>query len=372
MTTVTLKYMFSLTASLPKRMLGETPAGHRFDVEYRTTTENPDVTSVATDPLRLLSDWAKDLFDWARADKDRLKAIQAMDAGKDKKQEFEEAWTKFDTGRFGGAGESWEIHDLISGSAAPKHPGFTRESLERLLVDVKARLAKEPSKELEASLARLKSKQGELDKYDQLAQRVDRLLELFRKYCADQAILQPWLGLRANIISGVDWALLRADGVVEFDGQLTLRDGPQVDRGKVGVLVNARTSGVIDLISKGGSRPSSLDHALSLWLASDASLPVALNIRFEAPQEPEPWASKKYTRRKGQMKYAALSRGQFVGCGFVKMNKQDAATIDLDVFQAAPNLDFKLENLSESLDSEEKKALLMREVTDFLDKGWRE
>jgi hypothetical protein len=147
---------------------------------------------------------------------------------------------------------------------------------------------------------------------------------------------RPWLGIEGRIVSGVDWALLRADGVMEFDGQLVLTDGPLDDKKGKGVLVNARTSGSVDLCPK-QARPYSLDNAVDMLKDSGygTGVGIALAIRFEAPQESEPWASKKYTRRKGQLKYIRLSRGQFIGHGKLEAfgSKSGGAHIALDVYQ---------------------------------------
>jgi hypothetical protein len=336
MTTATLKYMFSLRASLPKRMLGKTPAGHRFDVEYRATSETQNAGSVTTDPIRLLADWARDLFDWVNKDPARLAGIIALD----KAGQYSSVWKTLGQVVFGGVAED-EVAALVGGGQPPPYPGNSAE-LEALLKDVTTRLESNGSQDLKDAAKRLEERRKAALDYEQLVARADQVLDLVRAYCAEHGVRQPWLGLKGHIISGVDWALLRGDGVIEFDGQITLSDGPADDKKGVGVLVNARTSGAVDLVGKDEARPLSLDHALERWMASDANVPIALNVRFEAPQEPEPWASKKYTRRKGQLRYAALSRGQFVGCGAIKTNKQNAASIKLDLFQVVPNLELEV------------------------------
>jgi len=161
----------------------------------------------------------------------------------------------------------------------------------------------------------------------------EKFLAAVRDFSKENADYPPWLGLEGHILSGVDWSLLRSDGVIEFDGQLTITDGLLNDKKGEGVLVNARTSGAVDLVANDAERPYSIEHAMDLWLRAAGDVPVALNIKFEAPQESEPWASKKYTRRKGQLKYVMLSRGQFVGCGTIKSLQKQGTTIELEVFQ---------------------------------------
>jgi len=144
---------------------------------------------------------------------------------------------------------------------------------------------------------------------------------------------RPWLGIEGRIVSGVDWALLRADGVIEFDGQFVLTDGPVPDPNAIGVLVNARTSGSVDLYPN-SPRPLSLAHCVDKVksIQSKQFVGIALATKFEAPRESEPWASKKYTRKTGQLKYIQLSRGQFVAKGKLISFATASAEIDLDVF----------------------------------------
>lgn len=340
MTTATLKYMFSLSASLPTRMLGKTPAGHRFDVEYRSS-ESQSVAHVESDPIRILSDWGADLLAWLRADPARPAAVKVAKPGwQDPPSTL---WSDIAAGKpFGDqrTGDAVFLSDLVVGRGRPP----VAERVDRAVLDadlskVEQDLLANPSPELAATAQKLGALKTRLTAYAALAAEAEAFLDLVRDYCLEYGIPQPWLGLNGYILSGVDWALLRSDGVIEFDGQLVLKDGPRDDQAR-GVLVNARTSGAVDLVSKGFERPYSLDHALELWMM-EATVPVALSFKFEAPQEPEPWASKKYTRRRGQLRYAQLSRGQFVGCGEIKTNNAQAASVELAVFQVVPTSSLK-------------------------------
>ena len=169
--------------------------------------------------------------------------------------------------------------------------------------------------------------------YDEL---VATVVKGLRKKFEDGSPGRPWLGIDGRIVSGVDWALLRADGVIEFDGQFVLSDELGPDPDASGVLVNARTSGAVDLFAGPDvTRPYSLQHCVDEVKAIGAMkyVGIALSIKFEAPGESEPWASKKYTRKKGQLKYIELSRGQFIAKGRLTSFASASALIDLHVFK---------------------------------------
>ncbi len=310
----TLKYMFSITSELPTRQLGRTPAGHRFDVEYRSTSA-ANTSSVTTDPLLLLGHWGVELTEWARRDDAaHLKTLKKA-AEEDKDKDIEAALKVI------------EDYAPARQRSLKDHPTV----LDLLVGDVSSLAL---SAEAERTLA---SKEREARKA--LREQCAKFLKLVSDVCEKNRIQgRPWLGLNGHILSGVDWALLRSDGVIEFDGQLTLTDGPLDDKKRLGVLVNARTSGAVDLVRPGDPRPHSIDHAFELWRTprDSATVPLALAFKFEAAREPEPWASKKYTRSGGHQRYAALSRGQFVGCGRIKLEQSQALKITLDVLQVVP------------------------------------
>jgi hypothetical protein len=269
----TLKYMFSIKAGFPARWVAKTPAGYRIDVEFHTARSEYAIT---VDVKQYWQAWGKEVREWL------LKQPTTLD--------------------------DWKAL-------------LTKE--ERPIIEA---LAKKLTGEAAQNGATLETEAGRAELGVLLAD----LREYFRGKDVDGL---PWLGLSGHIVSGVDWALLRADGVVEFDGQWVLADGNLED--KNAVLVNARTSGSVDLCSSTRERPLTLDHAVATIHAieDDAQVGIALAMKFEAPQEPEPWASKKYTRRKGQLRYIRLSRGQFVAIGKLKAFGKSAAEVQLDVYQ---------------------------------------
>lgn len=165
------------------------------------------------------------------------------------------------------------------------------------------------------------------------AEYLDALRKAFEKHSPSA---RPWLGIEGHIVSGLDWALLRADGVFEFDGQLVISDGPRDDRHGKGVLVNVRTSGTVDFC-RGTERPKSVADAKRIVknVKEGSVFGIALAMKFEAPGESEPWASRKYRRKQGQLKYIHLSRGQFIAKGKLTRFDADTPRIDLDVYEVS-------------------------------------
>jgi hypothetical protein len=321
-----LKYMFSIKAGFPARYVAKTPAGYRIDVEYRAQGSQPEIT---TDCLALALAWRDEIqaslnpsvvsaFYEKYCDVDRL--AQQLPEGERK------TIAKYSSlgplvirlAALALGSEYSKVVEELERKALGRHEQVPAlSSLLELWVTPGSTAPQEPGSELKA--------------FSELF--VEALRDFFED--SDEPN-RPWLGIEGRIVSGVDWALLRADGVMEFDGQLVLTDGPLDDKKGKGVLVNARTSGSVDLCPK-QDRPYSLDNAVDMLRDSGygTGVGIALAIRFEAPQESEPWASKKYTRRKGQLKYIRLSRGQFIGHGRLEAfgSKNGGAHIALNVYQ---------------------------------------
>jgi hypothetical protein len=271
-TAETLRYMFSIQAGFPTRWVAKTPTGYRIDAEFHTTTSG---RAISTADDRYWLAWGAEVKDWLHQH-----PLASDWMGLFKKDE----------------------QKRVAEAFASKPAG-----------------AKQARVEVESDV-----------KHAEFGAVLKRLREFVREKELD---CPAWLGLSGSIVSGVDWALLRSDGVVEFDGQWVLTDGDLDD--KKAVLVNARSAGSVDLCGSKDQRPLTLDHAVSMIHATkeDEHVGIALAIKFEAPQEPEPWASKKYTRRKGQLRYALLSRGQFVATGNLKAFGKSGAEVELDVYQ---------------------------------------
>jgi hypothetical protein len=158
----------------------------------------------------------------------------------------------------------------------------------------------------------------------------ERNLKRARDLATEEDHAVNWFGLTGTVAAGMDWAQLRPDGVVDFDGRLTLRD-------EEGTLVNAVVLGSVDLIKPGNSRPLTLDEAVEhLREAKNDEVGFALALRFETVQEPEPWAAKRY-RRVGALKYRRLSRGQCLGVGRLKSFTDSSSRFLIDVVSVAPN-----------------------------------
>lgn len=264
------KYMFSIEAGFSSRWVGETPAGHRIDLDF---TKAAGDTTIKTTLVRALSEHRDEIFKWTQ-----LRASN------------DEKWAK--------ELESWPlVRALIQ-------PGNQHVPSDTAALNTQAN-------------GFLKS------------------VETFLENEANQDVVPPWFGFTGKIVSGMDWALLRADGVIEFDGRLTLSDRPNLPP-EQRVLVNAQTSGAVDLMRPDEERPRGLDQAAEVLRSENGPLGVALALRFESPQRPQPWAAKRYTRSKGQLRYAALSRGQFLGVGTLSDLKAATSKLTLDIFKVVP------------------------------------
>jgi hypothetical protein len=156
----------------------------------------------------------------------------------------------------------------------------------------------------------------------------DQKLERARDRANEKDHAACWFGLSGTVAAGMDWAQLRPDGVVDFDGRLTLRD-------EQGALINAVVLGSVDLV-KGDERPLTLDEAVERLRGGEPDkVGFALALRFEAAQEPEPWAAKRY-RRARALKYRRLSQGQCLGVGRLVSFADAASCFVIDVVSVLP------------------------------------
>jgi len=282
MTQGKLRYMFDLETRLAARWVGKTPAGFRIDIEYQSAGAN----KVKTDPVKLLADWPASSVDWL-----------------------------------------FERIDYEKAHAAPAENGAYVAAAKQLLhVGPKAEELWAAGKPRAYLVAKSVSSR--------------EILTAVREYVAacpeyqsnDPSVELPWLGFDGDIVTGIDWAVLRADGVVEFDGRVTLRGhGPDSQNTDEYILINVEFGGAVDFLQ--AQRPVTIDQAAELLKTVRGIADLALAMRFEAPQQPEPWAAKRYKRNRGQLRYRHLSRGQFVGIGTINGVVPAGSIVSMGVYQ---------------------------------------
>ena len=127
-----------------------------------------------------------------------------------------------------------------------------------------------------------------------------------------------WPGMDGEILSGTDWATVRTDGVITFDGRVTIRTDDDF-------LVDAVVSGVVDLREPGKPHAEADSRTVfTSWLNGGIAhaVPVSLGVHFEAASNVESWANVKIKRASSNFwKYVRLVRGQFLAIGEMVLQK---------------------------------------------------
>jgi hypothetical protein len=140
-----------------------------------------------------------------------------------------------------------------------------------------------------------------------------------------------WYGLDALLLSGSDWAILRSDGVAEFNGRLILRS-----KDPDGGLISTTAGGPVDLLKVLGisipdvpSSPSQGLQAVLNHLQSGAkSAAVLVAATFDASGQAQPWAPDRMkTEARAFWKYRALTRSQFVAVGTLTLGQNASSPI---------------------------------------------
>jgi hypothetical protein len=144
-----------------------------------------------------------------------------------------------------------------------------------------------------------------------------------------------WPGIDGEVLSGTDWATVRTDGVMTFDGRVTLKTDDDF-------LVDAVISGVVDLCDPSKPRSDAESRALyTSWLNGGIAYPVPLllAVHFEAANNVESWANVKIKRASSSFwKYARLVRGQFAAVGEMVLGKttySPLSRVSLDVYEVS-------------------------------------
>jgi hypothetical protein len=148
-----------------------------------------------------------------------------------------------------------------------------------------------------------------------------------------------WTGLDGSILSGIDWALVRTDGVVSFDARLTLsaRTGDDSD-----FLIEGLMSGAVDLNPAAEHTIAANRKIYADWksgLLAD-ELPLALGVRFEATGAAPPDASPEYQRKVEHFpRFMRLTRCQCLATGKIFFVSQPGwksiQRIELEIFEHA-------------------------------------
>jgi len=170
-----------------------------------------------------------------------------------------------------------------------------------------------------------------------------------------------WEGLEGRVVAGSDWATARTDGVIEFNGRLTLRTNEkklaeskaaaptppaaaapeEEDDDDDSLLINLFVSGVVDsVVNIGDPTEDRTARIIKLHaLPARPPLPIALAVRFELAQATEPWLAKELPQTRFE-KYAQLVQSPFVACGFVQFRpgEQVPSSIEVDILQVTPAL----------------------------------
>lgn len=128
-----------------------------------------------------------------------------------------------------------------------------------------------------------------------------------------------WLGLDGSILSGIDWALVRTDGVASFDARLTLsaKTGGDGD-----FLIEALMSGAVDLDPTAPHTIEAGRKTYGAWKSGGLAdaIPLALGVRFEATGAAPPDASAEYKRKVEHFpRFMRLTRCQCLALGELKL-----------------------------------------------------
>ena len=143
-----------------------------------------------------------------------------------------------------------------------------------------------------------------------------------------------WFGIDGEILSGGDWTIVRHDGVVRFEGRMTIRSSDE-DR----ALLDTCLTAVVDLRHRAKDSIQDGGSIYRRWRSSGfdkgREVPVVFAMTFESAQHAVPsWAPKRYARQaEHYWKYARLARGQFVAVGTVALDTAALSPMKLDVYE---------------------------------------
>jgi len=154
----------------------------------------------------------------------------------------------------------------------------------------------------------------------------------------DRRVLE-WFGFDGEFVSGGDWSLVRDDGVLLYNGRITIRsDDSNEQEGRF--LVDAVISGVVDLRDRQKDSLSGQRAYRSWQLGTlpNTTIPITMAVRFEAADRAETWAADRYKLQARHFwKYQRLIRGQFIAVGTAGIKKDERFSpirqVAFDVFE---------------------------------------
>jgi hypothetical protein len=148
-----------------------------------------------------------------------------------------------------------------------------------------------------------------------------------------------WTGLEGSILSGIDWALVRTDGVASFDARLTL-SAKTGDDGEF--LIEALMSGAVDLNPAAEHTIEATRKIYADWKsgALPDQIPLALGVRFEATGAAPADASPEYKRKVAHFpRFMRLTRCHCLATGRIIFVAQPGwksiQRIELEIFEHA-------------------------------------
>jgi Protein of unknown function (DUF3237) len=143
----------------------------------------------------------------------------------------------------------------------------------------------------------------------------------------------PWNGLHGNVVSGMDYQLLRTDGVLELSGRFTIRtdDRVLIDGAYEGLLnlEGDQPKNQADVQTNVQSGDTRLSPAYTAFLQGTLEPPTKVTLAFTFRTDTGPWSSaagedaswltpQQKRHRLIAFRYAPLVRRSFVGLGTVK------------------------------------------------------
>lgn len=156
----------------------------------------------------------------------------------------------------------------------------------------------------------------------------------------------PLPKLNGRVLSGCDWLLLREDGVLVFDGRLTLGsghdladidfDGRASRAARIGdtldvFLVSASLSGMVDL-DPARQRGAALRLPPAGWEGLTTSVRVMLPMRFGGSGPRVSWAKPRFRALAENFPtYGLLVQNQFLAIGEVTFTAGLVSAVTLDV-----------------------------------------
>jgi hypothetical protein len=155
-----------------------------------------------------------------------------------------------------------------------------------------------------------------------------------RKRTAGARPQLEWFGLEGEISTGSDWTIVRDDGVVRFEGRVTIRSSDE-ER----ALLDTSLRAVVDLRDRAKDSIPDGASMYRKWRSSnfrrDEPVRVVFAAAFESTQQTPPsWAPKRYAKQAAHYwKHSRLNRGQFVAVGTVGLDPNLLSPLTVDVYE---------------------------------------